>query len=106
MARLYQEISSHKKLIFQVFSLHDCGLYSWYPDCCYSFSYQGRSHSWVYCLLDLCGEHELSLLHAVLEKGSRELFHSLHADYTKYHKFKGKSDVRNDDKRGGMLPLE
>ena len=44
----------------------------------------------VYCLLDMCGEHELSLMHAVLEKGSRELFHSLHADYTKYHKFKGK----------------
>ncbi|CAH3042344.1 unnamed protein product, partial [Porites evermanni] len=44
----------------------------------------------VYCLLDMCGEHELSLMHAVLDKGSRELFHSLHADYTKYHKFKGK----------------
>ena len=53
-------------------------------------SHQDALVSGIYCLLDVCGEHELSLLHAVLQKGSRELFYSLHADYTKYHKFKGK----------------
>ena len=44
----------------------------------------------LYCLLDLCGEYEVALLHAVLEKGARELMRALHEDYTKFHKFKGK----------------
>jgi len=90
MARLYQEISSHKNTFPK---------YCPYMIADYIESVQsGVTPSLirdalvpgVYCLLDLCGEHELSLLHAVLEKGSRELFHFLHADYTKYHKFKGK----------------
>ena len=44
----------------------------------------------LYCLLDLCGEYEVALLHAVLEKGVRELMRALHEDYTKFQKFKGK----------------
>ena len=44
----------------------------------------------LYRLLDLCGEYEVALLHAVQEKGVRELMRGLHEDYTKFHKFKGK----------------
>jgi hypothetical protein len=44
----------------------------------------------IYCLLDMCGEHEMALLHAVLDKGSRELFRTVNVDYNKFHKFKGK----------------
>ena len=44
----------------------------------------------LYRLLDLCGECEVALLHAVLEKGVRELMRALHEDSTKFHKFKGK----------------
>ncbi|XP_068694742.1 unhealthy ribosome biogenesis protein 2 homolog [Montipora foliosa] len=90
MARLYDEISSHKKAISK---------YAPYLIADYIHSVQTVAIPsairdtlvpGIYCLLDICGEHELSMLHAVLEKGSRELFHSLHEDYTKYHKFKGK----------------
>ena len=44
----------------------------------------------LYCLLDLSGEYEVALLHALLEKCARELMRALHEDYTKFHKFKGK----------------
>jgi len=90
MARLYQEVSSHKSTFSK---------YSPYMIADYIHGVQtvaipsvirNAIVPGVYCLLDMCGEHELSLMHAVLEKGYRELFHSLHADYTKYHKFKGK----------------
>ncbi|KAK3715940.1 hypothetical protein QZH41_016502 [Actinostola sp. cb2023] len=45
----------------------------------------------IYCLIDSCGEHEIALLHAVLDKGSRELFTSLTNEYNKFYKFKGKA---------------
>ena len=44
----------------------------------------------LYRLLDLCGEYEVALLHAVLEKGVRELMCALQEDYTKFQKPKGK----------------
>ena len=44
----------------------------------------------LYCLLDLCGEYEVALLHAVLKKGARELTRALKEDYTKFQKAKGK----------------
>ncbi|XP_078357235.1 unhealthy ribosome biogenesis protein 2 homolog isoform X2 [Oculina patagonica] len=90
MARLYQEISTHKN----AFSKYSPYMIADYIHAIQTVAVPSVIRDalvpGVYCLLDLCGEHELSLLHAVLEKGSRELFHSLHADYTKYHKFKGK----------------
>jgi len=90
MARLYQEISSHKN----TFSKYCPYIIADYIESVQSVVTPSLIRDalvpGIYCLLDLCGEHELSLLHAVLQKGSRELFHSLHADYSKYHKFKGK----------------
>jgi len=90
MARLYQEISSHKN----TFSKYCPYMIADYIESVQSVVTPSLIRDalvpGIYCLLDLCGEHELSLLHAVLQKGSRELFHSLHADYSKYHKFKGK----------------
>lgn len=90
MARLYQEISTHK-IAFSKYSPYMIADYiRGVQTIAVPSPVRDALTSGVYCLFELCGEHELSLLHAVLEKGSRELFHSLHADYTKYHKFKGK----------------
>ncbi|XP_027052120.1 uncharacterized protein LOC113679368 [Pocillopora damicornis] len=90
MARLYQEISTHK-IAFSKYSPYMIADYiHGVQTVAVPSVIRDALTSGVYCLFELCGEHELSLLHAVLEKGSRELFHSLHADYTKYHKFKGK----------------
>ncbi|KAK2555339.1 Unhealthy ribosome biogenesis protein 2-like protein [Acropora cervicornis] len=91
--RLYQEISFHKGKVSK-FSQFSPYLIADYIHTVQTVAIPPAIREalvpGVYCLLDICGEHELSLLHAVLEKGCQELFHSLHADYSKYHKFKGK----------------
>ena len=43
----------------------------------------------VYKMLDLCGEHEMALLHATLDKTGKEIFQMLHEDYKKHYKYKG-----------------
>ena len=48
------------------------------------------NHSGVYALLDLCGEHEMSLLHAALDDTGKLLFKQLHENYTNFHKFTGR----------------
>ncbi|XP_048590183.1 unhealthy ribosome biogenesis protein 2 homolog isoform X2 [Nematostella vectensis] len=90
IARLYQEIATHKTAFSK---------YSPYLIAEYIHVAQGvhlPSHvkevltDGVFCLLDLCGDHETALLHATLSKGSRELFKTLNEEYNKYHKFTGK----------------
>lgn len=41
-------------------------------------------------VVDLCGEHERSQLHSMLDNAGRLLFKSLYADYLKHHRYTGK----------------
>lgn len=43
----------------------------------------------MYSLLDLCGEHELKLVHVALDDAGKDLFKRLHEDYTRLHKYRG-----------------
>ncbi|CAH1262507.1 URB2 [Branchiostoma lanceolatum] len=44
----------------------------------------------VYLLLDVCGMHGSKLLVTALHPGLREIYKALHADYNRYHKYRGK----------------
>ncbi|XP_020917620.2 unhealthy ribosome biogenesis protein 2 homolog [Exaiptasia diaphana] len=90
MSRLYQEISSHKATISK-----------YIPYMITEYIQQIQEHqlqeqvkklleAGIYCLIDASGEHEIALLHATLDRGSRELFTTLINEYNKFYKFKGK----------------
>ncbi|XP_046840778.1 unhealthy ribosome biogenesis protein 2 homolog [Xenia sp. Carnegie-2017] len=89
MARLYQEISSHKDVMSK---------YSLYllADCIHVISCHGARApirqvivQGVYYIFDLCNDDCLTKLHVYLPNNQRELFRSLKEDYTAHHKFKG-----------------
>ena len=44
----------------------------------------------IYAILRICSKHELDLINIWLDEAGKSIFHSLHADYTKYYKFTGK----------------
>jgi hypothetical protein len=44
----------------------------------------------IYAIFRICSKHELDLINIWLDEAGKTIFHSLHADYTRYHKFTGK----------------
>ena len=90
MARLLEEISSNKKSVskYVPYILSDC-VHNFHN---FSFieQYKEAIMSGVYCLIDCCSEHELGLMFSSLDSAGKDTFRSIHADYKKFHEYKGK----------------
>ncbi|XP_064638630.1 unhealthy ribosome biogenesis protein 2 homolog [Lineus longissimus] len=44
----------------------------------------------IHCLLNLCDEHSMAVLHTVLNPGVKHIFTALYQDYTKHYKYTGR----------------
>jgi len=89
IARLYQEIASHKDVISEFVRYFIADYLAMVKSCSIRKDYQKNLSSGIYCLVDICPVQDFSYLYAVLPQEERELLKDLHASFTKHHKFQG-----------------